>query len=63
MCKCKREFVDNLLFCYVVAHELSSFVIAKFGVHWVMPRRISNVLVGWSGEGIGLLSTGVPLEI
>jgi hypothetical protein len=49
MCKKSREFIDHLLLHCEVARELWSSLFNLFGVDWVMPRRVRELLVSWRG--------------
>ena len=47
MCCCDGETVDHLLLHCTLAHVLWSFVFTAFGIHWVTPRRVVDLLLGW----------------
>jgi hypothetical protein len=47
MCKKSGESIDHLLIHCEVARELWSSILNLFGVEWVMPRRVIDVLVSW----------------
>jgi hypothetical protein len=51
MCKKTGESVDHLLLHYDVASALWSSLFSRFGLSWVMPRQV-----------IDLLLVGSPLE-
>ena len=38
-----------LLHC-PIAYELWSMVFFLFGIHWVMPYKVSEVLASWQGK-------------
>jgi hypothetical protein len=49
--------MDHLLLHCAYAYELWSFVLYLFGVSWVMPTRVIDVLAFWKergGEGGGV---------
>jgi len=45
MCKKSGESIDHLLIHYEVARELWSSILNLFGVDWVMPRWVNDLLV------------------
>ncbi len=47
LCRCSGETVDHLLLHCSVAVEIWSFVFQLFGVEWVMPRGVLDLLAGW----------------
>jgi hypothetical protein len=51
-CMCKKcgESIDHLLIHCEVVTELWSAHFQLFGVAWVMPRRVSELLVSWRGQ-------------
>ena len=50
MCKVDGEFVDHLFLHCALARELWTMVFSLFGMHWVMSRRIVDVLACWKGR-------------
>ena len=50
MCKCNSETVDHLLLHRVVALELWDMVFGLFGVCWVMPMLVIELLTCWQGQ-------------
>jgi hypothetical protein len=44
------ESIDHLLIHCEVARELWSSILNLFGVDWVMPRRVIDLLVSWGGQ-------------
>ena len=44
MCKCNDKSVDHLFLHYLVAMDLWSMVLGLFGVSWVMPQSIVELL-------------------
>lgn len=49
MCKKSGESIDHLLIHYAVAIELWSSILCLFGVDWVMPRWVIDLLVSLRG--------------
>jgi isocitrate dehydrogenase kinase/phosphatase len=47
MCKNHGESVDHLLLHYDVARVVWSFFYSLFGVEWVMPSSVVDLLRGW----------------
>ena len=47
MCKRCGELVDHLLLHCSIAYELWSMVFCLFGIHWVMPYKVSELLASW----------------
>ena len=47
MCRCSGETVDHLLKHCVVAREVWDFVFRSFGVTWVLPGRVKELMSGW----------------
>ena len=50
MCKVDGESVDHLFLHCALARELWTTVFSLFGMYWVMPKRIVNVLASWKGR-------------
>ena len=50
MCKSNGESVNHLLLHCSVAQELWSLIFALFGIAWVMPRGVVDLLSCWSGR-------------
>ena len=48
MCKGCGEFVDHLLLHYPIAFEMWSMIFWLFGICWVMPQRVVDLLDCWS---------------
>jgi hypothetical protein len=44
MCKRAGETVDHLFLHYEYARELWSLVFCMYGIHWAMPRKVSDLL-------------------
>lgn len=50
MCKVDGESVDHLLIhCPLVKELLWDTVLTLFGMHWVMPRKVRELLDCWHG--------------
>jgi hypothetical protein len=47
MCKSNGEYVNHLLLHCHVAQELWTLILNVFGVSWVMPRGVSDLLACW----------------
>ena len=47
MCRHCGETVDHLLLHCEMAHRLWCFALNSFGLSWVIPRLIPNLLFGW----------------
>ena len=50
MCKRSGEIVDHLFLHCPVAQELWNMVCSVFGVDWVMPCGVVDLLASWSGR-------------
>jgi hypothetical protein len=50
LCKEDGENIDHLFLHCTVARELWSSVFILFGVSWVMPRRVVDLLTCWQGS-------------
>jgi hypothetical protein len=50
MCKADGESVDHLLLHCVYAKELWDLVLAMFGMCWVMPGSVRELLAAWQGK-------------
>jgi hypothetical protein len=48
MCKVHGETVNHLLLHCTVAQELWSLIFVLFGITWVMPRGVVDLLLCWS---------------
>ena len=47
MCRHCGETVDHLLLHCEMAYRLRSFVFITFGLSWVIPKSIPDLLFGW----------------
>jgi len=50
MCKISGESIDHLFLHYMVAIELWRTIMQMFGVEWVMPRSVKDMLGSWWGQ-------------
>jgi hypothetical protein len=50
MCKSTGESVNHLLLHCPTAQELWNLIFTLFGISWVMPRGVDDVLFCWSGS-------------
>jgi hypothetical protein len=46
LCK-SGESIDRLLLYCEVARELWALIFGLFGVEWIMPRRVIDLLASW----------------
>jgi hypothetical protein len=52
MCKKTKEFVDHHLLLHCdVASALYYYLFSRFGLSWIMPRRVFNLLACWWSSG------------
>jgi hypothetical protein len=47
MCKKTGKFVDNLLLHCDVTSAMWSVLFSRFGMSWVMPRQVFDLLACW----------------
>ena len=47
LCRSDGESVDHLLLHYSEVCQLWSFALRSFGVSWVLPKRVIDLLIGW----------------
>ena len=52
MCKNDWEWVDHLLILCPFASDLWSFIFSLFGISWVMPKQVFELLACWF-RGVG----------
>jgi hypothetical protein len=50
MCKWSNESIDHLFLHCDVARDLWSAIFSLFGVTWVMPETVLDMLVCWRGQ-------------
>jgi hypothetical protein len=48
LCKKSGEFIEHLLLYCDIARELWSYILILFGVEWVLPQRVLDLLTSWS---------------
>ena len=58
MCRSHCETWDHLLIHCVLVAELWGFIFKMFGIQWVFPRRVVDLLFGEIGLGNILLRFG-----
>jgi hypothetical protein len=64
MCRRGQETGEHLLIHCVVASDLWYAVLRSFGVYWVFPKRIMDLLFGWyngCGKHVSAIWNLVPL--
>ena len=59
---CSGETVDRLLIHCSVAFELLSFTFRTFGIQWVLPEKILDLLCGWQSKGPNIWNL-IPLYL
>jgi hypothetical protein len=59
MCKKSGDFINHLLLHCKVANELWTNILTLFGVDWVMPRQVIDLLYSWGG----LVGCGTVKEV
>ena len=47
MCRCDGETISHLLLHCPIAYGLWSVVFRSFGILWVLPEGVSDLLFGW----------------
>jgi|UniRef100_A0A2N9FF34 hypothetical protein len=59
-CMCKKgwETVDHLLIHCEVAAALWGFIFQRFGIQWVLPAKVIDLLFGWF-NGLGKHSSDI----
>jgi hypothetical protein len=50
MCKSSGESIDHLFLHCMVATELWRTILQMFGVEWIMPRSVKDMLGSWRGQ-------------
>jgi len=50
MCKKNGESMDHLLLHCEVARDLWSYIFSLFGIEWVMPRMVLELLTSWGAS-------------
>ena len=49
LCKASGELPDHLLFHCTFAQAICSLVFCLFGISWVMPTQVIDLLASWMG--------------
>jgi hypothetical protein len=57
LCKRDGESVDHILLHCDVASALWNNIFSRFGISWVMPRRVIDLMAGWWKSGRPLSAT------
>jgi hypothetical protein len=52
LCKKNGESIDHILLLCDVVRDIWSYFLMLFGVEWVMPRRVLDLLTSW-GNSMG----------
>ena len=47
LCCCNAESVDHLLLFCLIAHSLWMYMLRLFGIDWVMPSSVEDLLFCW----------------
>ena len=47
MCCCSGETINNLLIHCSLASELWSLIFMMFGVYWVLPEKVPDLVCEW----------------
>jgi hypothetical protein len=47
MCKKSEESIEHLLLHCKVARDLWRYILTLFGVEWIMPRKVLELLTSW----------------
>jgi hypothetical protein len=50
MCKKSKEIIDHLLLHYDVAKDLWVSIFRLFGLEWVIPQRVVELLASWRAQ-------------
>ncbi|KAJ9699196.1 hypothetical protein PVL29_008009 [Vitis rotundifolia] len=53
LCGCEEENIDHLLIHCTVARVLWEMVLGLFGVQWVFPNSVKEVIISWKGSFVG----------
>ncbi|KAJ9673635.1 hypothetical protein PVL29_023281 [Vitis rotundifolia] len=54
LCGCEEENVNHILVHCIVVRVLWEFILVLFGVKWVFPETVREVLVSWRGPFVGI---------
>jgi hypothetical protein len=52
MCKMSGESINYILFHCVVAKDLWTSIFSLFGIEWVMPQRLVELMDCWRGQAV-----------
>ena len=47
LCKSEEENIDHLLLCYDLVQDLRALLFAIFGINWVLPSSVQEMMAGW----------------
>ena len=53
LCGCEEETVNHILLHYTVVRVLWEIILALFGVPWVFPKIVKEVLFSWKDPFVG----------
>ena len=53
LCGCEEEYVNHILIHCIVEKVLWDMIFALFGVQWVFPETVKEVLISWRGSFVG----------
>ena len=53
LCGCEEENANHILLHCIVVKTLWEIVLAIFGVQWVFPESVKEVLLSWRGSFVG----------
>ena len=53
LCGCEEEYANHILLHYTVVKTLWEIALAIFGVQWVFPESVKEVLLSWRGSFVG----------
>jgi len=63
MCKTSGESIDHLFLHCMVATKLWSTILQLFGVVWVMPRSVKDMLGSWRGQNTNLANDSIVFDV
>ena len=53
LCGCEEETINHILLHYRVVRVLWEIVFVLFGIQWVFPETVREVLISWRGPFVG----------
>ena len=53
LCGCEEEIVNHILIHCIVARVLWEIVLILFGIQWVFPETVKEVLISWMSPFVG----------